>query len=131
MYQVSSIITEKRKFIIQTASEKDCEAKTSGGDISHLNKSMPFHVVAWCGTGPKDQKPDTVLLGDNEVELSWEPPEEPLCSSSSDCRGWPNSSCNMTKDGNKRCLCNTKFRWDGLSLNCTQGEHTFNTDNER
>nr|POF18398.1 g-type lectin s-receptor-like serine/threonine-protein kinase [Quercus suber] len=57
------------------------------------------------------------------VEISWKPPREPMCNSPADCKDWPNSTCNATKDGNMRCLCLPNFVWDASNLNCThQGD---------
>jgi hypothetical protein len=61
---------------------------------------------------------DTVTV-EAEVEISWAPPQEPSCTSSTDCKDWPNSTCNITSDGKRRCLCNQNFLWDGLNLNCS------------
>ncbi|GFZ05573.1 G-type lectin S-receptor-like serine/threonine-kinase [Actinidia rufa] len=55
-----------------------------------------------------------------EVEITWYPPSEPLCTSSAECVNWPNSNCNATEYGKRRCLCNASYRWDLLNLNCTQ-----------
>ncbi|KAL4363301.1 hypothetical protein GQ457_04G005170 [Hibiscus cannabinus] len=38
------------------------------------------------------------------------------------CKDWPNSTCNVTSVGTKRCLCNTNFRWDNSNLNCTEDD---------
>jgi hypothetical protein len=46
---------------------------------------------------------------------------EPSCTSSRDCKDWPNSTCNRGTDGKKRCLCNGSFQWDGSNSNCTKG----------
>lgn len=55
----------------------------------------------------------------DEVEISWKLPMEPTCDSSTDCKDWPDSTCKVAREGQKRCLCSTK--WDGLILNCTKG----------
>ncbi|KAE8686542.1 hypothetical protein F3Y22_tig00111059pilonHSYRG00223 [Hibiscus syriacus] len=75
-------------------------------DFFQFKQPSPFHVTSRCTT--------------DEVEIGWDPPSEPTCSSPTDCKDWPNSTCNATSDGKKTCLCNTNFRWDNLSLNCTE-----------
>ncbi|XVF57948.1 hypothetical protein PTKIN_Ptkin07bG0023300 [Pterospermum kingtungense] len=114
-YNVISVNPEKRIFIIQMPAEKEnCKAMlSSGSKILQLNQSLPFNVTSWCN--------HSSLNGAVEVEISWKPPLEPTCVSSADCKDWPNSSCNKTGNVQKRCLCNTKFRWDGSALNCTGG----------
>ncbi|XVE66288.1 hypothetical protein DITRI_Ditri08aG0068400 [Diplodiscus trichospermus] len=105
-YRVTSINQETRKFIIQTNDANDCKAGNSGDNFFRLKEPSPFHVTSRCNA--------------DEVEISWDPPLEPTCSSPTDCKDWPNSTCNVTSNGKKRCLCNRNFRWDNLSLNCTE-----------
>ncbi|XP_068667552.1 G-type lectin S-receptor-like serine/threonine-protein kinase At4g27290 isoform X2 [Aristolochia californica] len=56
------------------------------------------------------------------VEIGWEPPLEPVCNSSSDCRAWANSTCLFVggQRGTKRCICNSNLKWNPLTLNCTK-----------
>ncbi|XVF57951.1 hypothetical protein PTKIN_Ptkin07bG0023600 [Pterospermum kingtungense] len=113
-YNVISVNPEKQIFIIQMQAEKanDCKAMLSSGrKILQLNQSSPFNVTSRCN--------HSSVNGAVEVQISWKPPLEPTCVSSADCKDWPNSSCNKTGNVQKRCLCNTKFRWDGSALNCT------------
>ncbi|XP_021280228.1 G-type lectin S-receptor-like serine/threonine-protein kinase At4g03230 isoform X1 [Herrania umbratica] len=105
-FRVTSINSETRKFIIQTNDANDCKAGNSGDSSFQFKQPSPFHVTSRCNA--------------DEVEVGWDPPLEPTCSSLADCKDWPNSSCNVTSDGKKRCLCNESFRWDNLSLNCTE-----------
>ncbi|XWS68546.1 hypothetical protein CRYUN_Cryun04dG0099400 [Craigia yunnanensis] len=105
-YRVTSINPETRKFIIQTNDANDCKAGNSGDNFFQFKQPSPFQV--------------TSRRNADEVEIGWDPPLEPTCSSPTDCKDWPNSTCNVTSDGKKRCLCNTNFRWDNLSLNCTE-----------
>ncbi|KAM1218326.1 hypothetical protein ACFX2G_046533 [Malus domestica] len=63
------------------------------------------------------------VTGPNVVEMGWELPMEPTCTTSADCRDWAHSICNPARDGKKRCLCKTNFRWNDLELRCTQ-DHT-------
>ncbi|MBA0798966.1 hypothetical protein Gohar_009511 [Gossypium harknessii] len=105
-YRVTSISPETRKFIIQTNDANDCKAGNSGDDLFRFKQPSPFHVTSRCNA--------------DEVEIGWDPPLEPTCSSPTDCKDWPNSTCNGTSNGKKRCLCNTNFQWDNLSVNCTE-----------
>ena len=106
-YRVTSINPETRKFIIQTNDANGCKAGNSGDNFFQFKQPSPFHVTSRCNA--------------DEVEIGWDPPLEPTCSSPTDCKCWPNSTCNVTSDRKKRCLCNRNFRWDNLSLNCTEG----------
>ncbi|KAG2712329.1 hypothetical protein I3760_04G119800 [Carya illinoinensis] len=45
---------------------------------------------------------------------------EPTCTSPTDCKDWPNSTCKETREGKQRCLCHPNFRWDGSNLICTK-----------
>jgi hypothetical protein len=100
--------------------EKDCNASTRG-QIRKFNTSSRFKMNAskrWCDSNVSSQ-------GLVEIDIGWEPPPEPVCSSSSDCDDWPNSTCNVTGNRTARCLCNSNFWWDGMALNCVQGEHSI------
>ncbi|KAL4361221.1 hypothetical protein GQ457_04G004880 [Hibiscus cannabinus] len=107
-YRVTSIDPETRKFVIQTNDANDCKAGNLSDDFFHFKQPLPFHVTSRCTTG--------------EVEIGWDPPLQPICSSPTDCKDWPNSTCNVTSVGTKRCLCNTNFRWDNSNLNCTEDD---------
>lgn len=121
-YKVKFIDSEARKFYIQTKEAGDCGDKNWITKALQLNHSSPFHVTSWCNF--KETNPENFSLKtSNEVEISWEPPLEPTCSSTTDCKDWPYSTCNMSKDGNKRCLCIADFHWNGWSLNCTTGKN--------
>ncbi|KAK3184281.1 hypothetical protein Dsin_031567 [Dipteronia sinensis] len=113
VYRVTRINPETQKFVIQTNNEENCEGGNLRDNFSKLDRSSPFHVTGWCD--------EDSLTGRVEVEISWDGPPEPMCSSSEDCKSWPNSSCNKTGDGKTRCLCNRCFQWNSLGLNCTEG----------
>ncbi|KAI9177584.1 hypothetical protein LWI28_016946 [Acer negundo] len=113
VYRVTRINPETQKFVIQTNNEENCEGGNLRDKFLKLDQSSPFHVTGWCDVDS--------LTGRAEVEISWDRPPEPMCSSSEDCKSWPNSSCNKTGDGKTRCLCNGSFQWNSLSLNCTEG----------
>lgn len=82
-----------------------------------------------CNADPTRFSPDLSFRGGDDVEIAWEPPLEPSCSSSTDCKDWPHSICSATLDGAKRCLCTASSKWDSRSLNCTQGKHAFTMPN--
>jgi len=110
-YRVTSINSSARTFVVQL--KYVAYDRSLGILFNELSK--PFRLSEWFGNDSSEVK-------DGEVEISWETPQEPSCTSSRDCKYWPNSTCNITtRDGKKRCLCNGNFRWDGLNLNCTKG----------
>ncbi|PNX99859.1 G-type lectin S-receptor-like serine/threonine-protein kinase, partial [Trifolium pratense] len=92
-----------------------------------LNKSSPFHLTGNCYVDPITFSSNAPLTHGVEIELRWDSPLEPTCSSLLDCKDWPNSTCNTTDDGKKRCLCNNNFLWDGFKLNCTREGESYKT----
>ncbi|CAL1406813.1 unnamed protein product [Linum trigynum] len=122
-YRVTRIDLEDHRFVIQTDDPESCK-------VLKLNHSSPFHVMRMCNADMGNLSSAGSFKSADEVEIGWEPPLEPTCSTSIDCKDWPNSGCNETRDGKKRCLCGTNFVWDGLNLNCTQeGGHKKQTEN--
>ncbi|GMN64668.1 hypothetical protein TIFTF001_033729 [Ficus carica] len=129
-YQVISIDQVTRKFVIQVQDLDNCEARNSRGKSLHLNQSLPFNVTNWCHA--KDSHKGIV-----EIEIGWNLPPEPTCTSQANCTEWRHSTCTTAasdgkNDGKKRCLCNTNFQWDGVNLNCTgpQG-HTLQASEDK
>lgn len=118
-----SITPETQKFVILSIDIVGCEDQNSGDKLLSLNQSSPFHLTGKCNADSSTFNPIAPIKVGEEIELRWDQPLEPLCSSSLDCKEWPNSICNTTRDGEKRCLCNANFLWDGLNLNCTLGKH--------
>ena len=119
-YNVISVNPEERIFFIQMQAEEadNCNAMhSSGSKILQLSQPSPFNVTSRCSSDLGNFTTDS-SLNFTVVEISWKPPSEPTCTSSADCKDWPHSSCNKTQ---KRCLCNTTFRWDGSALNCSRG----------
>lgn len=114
-FRVISISPSTQRFFLQRSQAKvldNCDHKNRD-IIQQFNATLPFEIISWCNAD----------LGNfNVVELGWELPPEPNCNTSADCRGWPNSTCNPTEDGRKRCLCNKSFQWNASNFNCTQGE---------
>lgn len=122
-YEVTSMDTHKRTFFVRLTGVNRCE-NISAGNYLQLNKSSPFHVMSGCNSNVASFRAELVSKNGVELEVSWDPPREPNCSLLSDCKDWPNSSCNATRDGTKRCLCDKKFRWDSLGLKCSRGKMT-------
>ncbi|PHT56052.1 G-type lectin S-receptor-like serine/threonine-protein kinase [Capsicum baccatum] len=117
-YPVIDIDKENRTFVIQVHAENagnSCDAKTQ---VVWLNQSLPFHPINRCFDG----KLQNLSSGGVIMQITWEPPAEPTCSTSADCEDWPYSSCNITEQGQRKCLCNQHYKWDDLVLNCTR-EH--------
>ena len=110
-YPVASIDPGTRKFVILV---RYAGKVTNTREILHLNTSFPFNA-----TGQFTRDSDNYYS--YEVEISWEPPKEPTCTSSKNCTDWPNSTCNVTRDGKGRCHCKGNFLWDGSKLKCTKG----------
>jgi hypothetical protein len=106
-YRVTSIDPSARTFVSYVKYDK-----ISGGTRT-LNLSLPFNEGEWSIT---HSDTDSVIV-EAEVKISWAPPQEPSCTSSRDCKDWPNSTCNVAIDGKRRCLCTGNFLWHGSNLN--------------
>ncbi|KAF8038632.1 hypothetical protein BT93_B1230 [Corymbia citriodora subsp. variegata] len=54
------------------------------------------------------------------VELEWELPQEPLCTSQVDCQNSANSICSVDpmKVVQKRCFCQSRFQWNPIAGVC-------------
>ncbi|KAK7257497.1 hypothetical protein RIF29_31517 [Crotalaria pallida] len=109
-YRVTSINAGLRKFSIQVPEVSFngfCDENSTRKD-ENLKISSPFDKIDdnWCSSG--------------EVIISWQPPSEPTCTESIDCKGWAHSTCKATGEGN-RCLCDANYYWHGDILNCIQG----------
>ncbi|KAG2712314.1 hypothetical protein I3760_04G119600 [Carya illinoinensis] len=125
-HPVVSINPSARNFVIQVI---------NSSIIPSLNESLPFILNGTLGNytdqfegrleGSRSQRKNKV-----SVQISWKPPMEPTCTSSTDCKDWPNSTCNETTEGKLRCLCHPNFRWDGSNLNCTK-ESDFPKSSEK
>ncbi|KAJ6885042.1 hypothetical protein NC652_031906 [Populus alba x Populus x berolinensis] len=122
-YRVTKINPGTHTFVIQTETADSCKSIKSNGNLLQLNQSSPFHVIRFCNVDLGNISSAISFTGGDEVEIGWDPPPEPTCFSSSDCKYWPNSSCSARIDGKKLCLCNAKFKWDGLKLKCTEAGH--------
>uniref|UniRef100_A0A1J3J875 non-specific serine/threonine protein kinase n=3 Tax=Noccaea caerulescens TaxID=107243 RepID=A0A1J3J875_NOCCA len=114
LYNVTSINPDTHRFLLKIKDVVvNCTSENQMSRISELNLSSPFHLTGQCNAD--------MVTGGTEVEIRWDPPVEPTCSLSVDCKDWPNSSCSKSADGKKQCFCNHDFKWDGFNLNCTQG----------
>ncbi|AEE82295.1 Wall-associated receptor kinase galacturonan-binding domain [Arabidopsis suecica] len=112
-YNITSINPDTRRFLIKIKDVVvNCTTVNQISRLSELKLSSPFHLTGKCNA-------DTVT-GGTEVEIRWDPPLEPTCSLSADCKDWPNSSCSKSGEGKKQCFCNHDFKWNGFNLNCTQ-----------
>ncbi|CAK7349998.1 unnamed protein product, partial [Dovyalis caffra] len=120
-YSVTTINPDTRTFFIQVTDVGNCNSSTRG-EIQKFNLSFPFKVNTvnpWCDAPAGNTSSDVPSQGIFEIDIGWEPPPEPICTSSADCEDWPNSTCNVTGD-TARCLCDSNFRWDGIALNCAR-----------
>ncbi|XP_061357907.1 G-type lectin S-receptor-like serine/threonine-protein kinase At4g03230 isoform X3 [Gastrolobium bilobum] len=128
-YQVISINPETQKFLIHIKNVVNCDGQNSMNKLLLLNQSSPFHLTGNCHADPTTFSSNAPLKHGVEIELSWEIPLEPICSSLLDCMDWPNSTCNATTNGKKRCLCNANFLWDGFELSCVlEGNNSYKTE---
>jgi hypothetical protein len=113
-----SIDPSTQKFVIQVENAR--YDRNSKGTLQ-LNESLPFSktflFMADSGNYSSEVK--------DEEEISWELPKEPTCTLSTDCKDWPNSTCNVARDGQSRCLCTENYLWNGSNLNCTKGQDTI------
>ncbi|OWM78595.1 hypothetical protein CDL15_Pgr002766 [Punica granatum] len=128
-YQITRINPESRKFFIKL--EADSCNNEDDSKVLQLNESSPFHLTRWCNADKNSAGSGNLIGRGDEVEITWDPPQEPTCSSSLDCKDWPDSTCHETLDGKRRCICNSKFRWDPLLINCTQDKKLGGPSSEK
>lgn len=121
-YSVVTVNPDARTFVIQMKAE-EADNCASASRILQFNQSSPFNVTSSCSGELGNVTSDSTLDGTVEVEISWKPPLEPMCSSSADCKDWPYSTCNENINGQRRCLCNASYHWDGSALNFTGGQY--------
>lgn len=114
-YPVTGINPDSRNFTIQVKGA-DSYRRNAEGHFQ-LNQSLPFKFIGL------NSNFDLRSKNGYEVVIGWEPPQEPTCASPRDCEEWPHSTCNLTNNGERRCLCKETFRWDGIALNFTQGKN--------
>ncbi|KAM1010097.1 hypothetical protein TB1_044740 [Malus domestica] len=120
LFRVISINSSTRRFFIQGFHTENVDnSDPRNRAAKQINPSFPFKVIS-PGNADLDNFSSEVLSsrGSDVVEMGWELPMEPTCTTPADCRDWSHSIRNPARDGMKRCFCETNFRWDGL--NCTQ-----------
>uniref|UniRef100_A0A803L8I7 non-specific serine/threonine protein kinase n=1 Tax=Chenopodium quinoa TaxID=63459 RepID=A0A803L8I7_CHEQI len=115
-FNVTSIDQDAKNFTIQVR-HSNCDDKYIKLFMS-LKDSLPY-TFQNCNV-VKDQPLIQVKQPFIEVEMSWQPPPEFLCHAPSDCNQFHHTSCKSTNGVEKRCLCRSKFHWDGLKLECTK-----------
>jgi hypothetical protein len=123
-YSVTRINQERLTFAIQVKDALNCSSATdSAGKILQLNQSLPFNVSSGCNESSNSTSDplfeDSVI---REIEIGWDQPSEPKCSSLEDCTDWEHTTCRVRKDGNGNCRCSGPYRWDPVNVNCTSGE---------
>ncbi|KAI3465665.1 hypothetical protein Pfo_022328 [Paulownia fortunei] len=121
-YQVIGIYKEKRRFVILVDSESadTCSARNLSSQILKLNQSLPFTVTNWCYADPSNSSPEPEVRVGSQIEIGWEPPLEPTCDLSTDCKDIPNSDCHDKGNGQRRCYCNHNYQWDDSIANCAE-----------
>nr|XP_027127401.1 G-type lectin S-receptor-like serine/threonine-protein kinase At4g03230 [Coffea arabica] len=120
-YEVINVNKDDRRFVIQVNSlrAENCAARTSVGRVLQLNQSLPFSVTNWCFNESLTFSDRPSVQHEQGIQISWNPPLEPICSSPNACQDWPDSSCAATAiPDQKRCLCNSNYKWDNLALKC-------------
>ncbi|RVW57778.1 Transposon Tf2-8 polyprotein [Vitis vinifera] len=89
-------------------------ARFSSSSRSLINKipplNLPFHMTNVCTVVKIDNFGSEKSLENSiEIEISWDPPLELVCTSSADCKDWPNSNC-RTQNGTTKCFGSEKFK---------------------
>ncbi|KAL6135311.1 hypothetical protein ACLB2K_067539 [Fragaria x ananassa] len=97
-YHVTSINADTQTFVIQADDADGCRDEK----FLKLNQSSPYNVTRMCKADPTRFSPNLSFKGENEVEVAWESPLQPPCSSSTDCKDWPHSICEATLDGGRK-----------------------------
>ncbi|XP_054784062.1 G-type lectin S-receptor-like serine/threonine-protein kinase At4g03230 isoform X2 [Prosopis cineraria] len=104
--RVSKIDPDNRKLRIQTNNNESINFCDNQDQRQQVKVDLPFNVTDWCSA-------------EDEIEVSWLPPLEPLCHNSTDCNDWPHSTCNNnSRDGKRRCLCDANYYWNNSNLTC-------------
>ncbi|GFY88360.1 major facilitator superfamily protein [Actinidia rufa] len=104
-FWVTSINPETRKFVIETKISKEHCERLEIQVLKAYSFSFvaPFKVLDLCYAEPGSTRSEMQQRNMDEVEFGWNPPPEPLCNSSAECKDWPNSSCNATVGVTGRC----------------------------
>ena len=121
-YSVTRINPETLTFAVQVQDAFNCSTIDSAGKILQFNQSLPFKVSSGCNESSNSTSGpvfEDILI--KEIEIRWDPPLEPMCSSPEDCTDWEHTTCNVREDGHSMCHCNEPYRWDPANVNCTSG----------
>ncbi|RXH89905.1 hypothetical protein DVH24_032262, partial [Malus domestica] len=125
LFRVISINSSTQRIFIQGFHTENVDnSDPRNRAAKQINPSFPFKVISPGNADPGNFSSEVLSSGGPKVvEMGWELPMEPTCTTSADCRDWAHSICKRARDGKKRCLCETNFRWNDLLLRCTQGEN--------
>ncbi|XP_057516306.1 G-type lectin S-receptor-like serine/threonine-protein kinase At4g03230 isoform X3 [Amaranthus tricolor] len=118
IFRVSSIDPDAKRFSIQVTHVNSCDSRSIDSTLLSPKDKILYSITN-CKV-IKEQPFLEVLPSFIEVELGWKPPPEPACNASSDCRDWPYTSCKKKRGGEMRCICGSKYHWDGWNLKCTK-----------
>ncbi|KAK4770199.1 hypothetical protein SAY87_030731 [Trapa incisa] len=114
-YRVIRVDQQALNFTIQLMN-LNCSDGLSNISTAFSDYSQ-FHIGQCKDT--QNASSTTELL--TEIDILWKlPGSEPACSSSIDCQDWPQTTCNTTPNGTKRCLCISNLKWNHTALNCTE-----------
>lgn len=117
-FRVININQSTKRFLIRSKNGDYCDSGKR-----RLYITSPFEVISLCSSDLEIFNSGVNSSSSRVIEIGWEPPSEPACTTLKDCRDWPHSTCILGKDEKKKCLCNTNFQWNSTNLNCTQGEN--------
>ncbi|XP_030449854.1 wall-associated receptor kinase-like 20 isoform X2 [Syzygium oleosum] len=98
-----------------------CSVTTGGSQNEHRIRVRPDRCAAYQSFVNLDTSlPVSKWVAFSGLELEWELPQEPLCTSQADCQNSANSLCSVehVKAVQKRCFCQSGFRWDPIAGVC-------------
>ncbi|TKY48796.1 G-type lectin S-receptor serine/threonine-protein kinase [Spatholobus suberectus] len=107
-YQVTRIDEHARMFFIQTDDSHSCNSSTSYQN----DTDFPFNV--------------TECIKDVGIKINWLPAPEPPCINLIDCKNWPHSACRATIGSERRCHCDSNYKWNDTIMRCAQEEPSRN-----
>ncbi|CAO2819040.1 unnamed protein product [Amaranthus hypochondriacus] len=118
IFKVSSIDPDAKRFSIQVRHFNSCDSSSMDSTLLSPKDTILYSITN-CKV-IKEQPFLEVPLSFIEVELGWKPPPEPACNASSDCHDWPYTTCTKARGAETRCICGSKYHWDGWNLKCTK-----------
>ncbi|KAF7851488.1 hypothetical protein BT93_L3832 [Corymbia citriodora subsp. variegata] len=104
-----------------SASPVCCSLKTGGSQNEHRIRVRQDRCSAYQSFINLDTSlPVSKWAAFSGLELEWELPQEPLCTSQADCQNSANSTClvDPVKVMQKRCFCQSGFLWDPITGVC-------------